>query len=192
MSRKLPKVLSDDERERFKDQFNAPRYLTPHRNLVMSRLMLECGLRVGEVVALERDHVDLNTGKLTVREGKGSKDRTLWMNDGLRSALAEWWERRIEELPGDDLLFVTSSGKPVQTGYLRRMVKRMARKADVAEAERVSPHTLRHTFATNLLREGANLRTVQDALGHEDVSTTMRYTHLVNGEVESVMKQLAS
>lgn len=191
MGRKLPKVLSDDEQERFKDQFNT-RYVSPHRNLMMSRLMLECGLRVGEVVALERDHMDLNTGKLTVREGKGSKDRTVWMNDGLREDLTEWWERRVEELPGDDLLFVTSSGKSVETGYVRRAVKRMAKKANVAEAEKVSPHTLRHTFATDLLREGANLRTVQDALGHEDVSTTMRYTHLVNGEVESAMKQLAS
>jgi len=70
------------------------------------------------------------------------------------------------------------------------MVKREACKAGIPECERVSPHTLRHSFATDLLRETNNLRVVQDALGHEDISTTTIYTHLVNGEVEEAMKGL--
>ena len=84
----------------------------------------------------------------------------------------------------------TRKGTEVATSHLRRSVKRYARKASVEEVDRVSPHTLRHTFATRLYRETGNIRLTQKALGHSDLSTTMIYTHVVDEELEGAMKDL--
>ena len=100
--------------------------------------------------------------------------------------LEEWMERR----PASDWLLPTSKGTKVATSQLRRSVKRYARDAGIDEVERVSPHTLRHTFATRLYRESGNIRMVQKALGHSDLSTTMIYTHIVDEELEGAMKGL--
>lgn len=183
MPRKLPKVLTEEERSALLSQLNT-RYPSPHRNLCMLRLMLEAGLRAGEVVALRPEHLDMRTCKLTVREGKGAKDRVLWISDGLRDLIGEWLERR----PESEWLFPTRNGSQVQTRYLRALVKRLARKAEIAETEKVSPHTLRHTFATDLLRETKNLRLVQKALGHASIATTQIYTHIVDEELEEALR----
>ncbi len=185
MSRRktLPKILSPEEQARFLAEFNT-RYPSPHRNLCMVRLMLEAGLRVGEVVALKPEHLDMTTCRLVVREGKGAKDRVLWISDDLRDLIGSWLERR----PDSPWLFPTRHGTPVKTRYLREVVKRSAGRAGVAEWERVSPHNLRHTMATDLLRETGNLELVRRALGHADVSTTQRYCHLVDGELETALR----
>ena len=183
MARKLPKALSEEERIAFLSSLNK-RYASPHRNLCMLRLMLEAGLRAGEVVALKPDHLDMTTCKLLVREGKGAKDRSLWIRDDLRDLIGQWLERRL----GSQWLFPTRHGSQLQTRYLRTLVKRLARRAGISEAERVSPHTLRHTFATDLYRETKNIRLVQKALGHANLSTTMIYTHIVDDELEEALR----
>ena len=183
MAGKLPKVLSEEERTSILSSLNK-RYASPHRNLCMLRLMLEAGLRAGEVVALKPDHLDMTTCRLLVREGKGAKDRSLWVRNDLRDLVGEWLERR----PESRWLFPTRDGAQVQTRYLRALVKRLARKAGIAEAERVSPHTLRHTFATDLYRETKNIRLVQKALGHANLSTTIIYTHIVDDELEEALR----
>ena len=183
-SRRLPKILTSDEQVAFLSQFNT-RYASPFRNLITCRLMLEGGLRVGEVVSLKRDHIDMVTCKVQVREGKGAKDRVLWIRDDLRDLIGEWLGRRAESL----WLFPTREGGQVATRQLREVVKRMARRARVQEWERVSPHSLRHTFATDLLATTKNIRLVQKALGHADVSTTMIYTHVHDGELEEALRR---
>lgn len=188
--RRLPKVLSAEEQAALLDQFNV-RYPTPHRNRTMVLTMLDAGLRVGEVVALRPEHLDLAACRLMVREGKGAKDRVVHIPRRLRDALSEWMGRRAEWLgdpEGCPWLFPTRHGTQVSTRQVRAFVKREARKAGVAEADRVSPHTLRHTYASDLLRETGNLRLVQELLGHADISTTQIYTHLVNGEAEEAME----
>ena len=182
--RRLPKVLSAAETALVLAQFNT-RYPTPLRNLCMVRTMLEAGLRVGEVVALKPEHLDMTTCKLVVREGKGAKDRVLWIGDDLRDLIGTWLERRPESL----WLFPTRDGGQVQTRYVRQMVKRVARRAGVSEVERVSPHALRHTFATTLYSETTNIRLVQKALGHSDLSTTMIYTHVFDADLEAAMRE---
>lgn len=147
--------------------------------------MLEAGLRVGEAVALRPEHLDMTTCKLVVREGKGAKDRVLWVGDDLRDLIGTWLERRPESVS----MFPTRDGGQVQTRYVRQMVKRVARRAGVSEVERVSPHALRHTFATTIYSETTNIRLVQKALGHSDLSTTMIYTHIVDGELEAAMRE---
>ena len=186
MTKRLPKVLTGEEQTAVLALLNT-RYLTPHRNLCMIRLMLEAGLRVGEVVALKPEHLDMPSCQLMVREGKGAKDRVLWIRDDLRNLIGDWLGRR----PESEWLFPTRDGGRVQTRYLRALVKRLALKAGVAEARKVSPHSLRHTFATDLLRRTKNIRLVQKTLGHASLSTTMIYTHIYDGDVEEAMRGLS-
>ena len=103
----------------------------------------------------------------------------------MREIIGSWLERR----PESPWLFPTRDGGQVQTRYVREMVKRVARKAGVSEVERVSPHSLRHTFATDLYGETRSLILVQKALGHAFVSTTQLYCHLVDGELEAAMRR---
>ena len=186
-AKRLPKILTAEEQARLLAQFNI-RWPTPHRNLCLVRLMLEAGLRVGEAVALKPEHLDMTTCRLQVREGKGAKDRVLWISDDLRDLVGEWLARRPESV----WLFPTRDGGQVSTRYVREMSKRMARRAGIAEVERFSPHALRHTFATDLYSETTNIRLVQKALGHSDISTTMLYTHVADGELEAVMRAKCS
>lgn len=180
---KLPKVLTDAEANRLVETFNT-RHRVPHRDLCLCRLMLEAGLRVGEAVAVRPEHLDTTACRLTVREGKGAKDRVLWITDDLRDLISSWTDRK----PDSPWLFPTRHATPVSTRQVRAMVSRRAEKAEIQEADRVSPHTLRHTFATRLYRRTKNLRLVQKALGHASISTTQLYTHLVDDELEEALR----
>ena len=182
--KRLPKVLTPDEQRALVSQ-PSPRYVSGLRNRCLLRVMLEVGLRAGEVVALRPEHLDMLTCRLVVREGKGAKDRVLWISDDLRDLIGVWLGRR----PASPWLFCTRDGGQLSTRYLRTMVKRYATKAGVSEAERVSPHVLRHTFATDLLRQTKNIRLVQKALGHSDLSTTMIYTHVCDEELEGALRR---
>jgi len=186
---KLPKILTEEETDRLVAQPNQ-RYFGPHRDYLFMRLMLKAGLRASEATALQPEHLDLMSGKLSVREGKGAKDRTLWVGEEVLEELRVWTDRCAEEVQSSDFLLPTRKGTEVATSHLRRSVKRYARKASIEEVGRVSPHTLRHTFATRLYRETGNIRMVQKALGHSDLSTTMIYTHVVDEELEGAMKEL--
>jgi site-specific recombinase XerD len=186
---KLPKILTEEETDRLLSEPNQ-RYFGPHRDYLYMRLMLKAGLRASETTALQKEHVDLMSGKLSVRAGKGAKDRTLWVGEEVLGELQGWMDRQEEEAEATDYLLPTRKGTEVATSHLRRSVKRYARKASVEEVDRVSPHTLRHTFATRLYRETSNIRMVQKALGHSDLSTTMVYTHVVDEELEGAMKGL--
>lgn len=181
---KLPKVLTEAEMDRLLDQPNL-RYFGPHRDYLYMRLMLKAGLRASEALALRTEPVDFMSGKLSVPEGKGAKDRTLWTSEEVLGELQDWMDRR----PASAFLLPTRKGTQVAPSHLRRSVKRYVRDANVEEVERVSPHTLRHTFATRLCRETGKIRIVQKALGHSDLSTTIVYTHVVE-ELEGAMKGL--
>lgn len=185
----LPKILTEAETDALLDQPNQ-RYFSPHRDYLIMRLMLKAGLRASEAVALRPEHLSLLHGKLMVREGKGAKDRTLWVGEELLEELREWRERREAEAGESDYLLPTRKGTKVATSHLRRSVKRYARDSGIEEVERVSPHTLRHTFATRLYRESGNIRMAQKALGHSDLSTTIVYTHIVDEGLESALKEL--
>ena len=187
MARPLPKTLSDAEQDAILAQFDT-RYDSPFRNQCLIRVMLDAGLRAGEGVALRPEHIDMRTCKLIVREGKGAKDRILWIDTDLRDLLGRWLDRR----PESPWLFPTRHGTQLATRYLRDMVKRYARKAGIAEWEKVSPHTFRHTFATDLYRNTSRIRLVQKALGHENISTTMLYTHIVDEELEDALRSFRS
>ena len=170
--KKLPTVLTEDERMRLLKQPN-PRYPTGERNKTMLNLMLNTGLRLAEVTALKWRDLDLTTGKLMVRQGKGAKgDRTLWVAAADIDRLRSWRERQVAECTSTfEHIFTTLQGEPLGHRYVQRMVARYARKAGIDK--NISPHTLRHTFATDLYRETSKIRLVQKVLGHSDLSTTM-------------------
>lgn len=180
--RKLPDVLTEAERLVLLKQPNR-RAPTGLRNLCMIRLMLNAGLRSSEVLNLKVNDIDWMSGKLAVRQGKGDKDRVLWLNEGDLELLKSWRERRPEPC---ELLFTTLQSGPVSGRYLRTMVARVAKKAGIEK--RVHPHLLRHSFATDLYRKTKNIRLVQKALGHEDLSTTMIYTHIIDDELEDALR----
>lgn len=186
MSRDIPKILTDEEAEALLDALNC-RYDSGLKNTCMFRLMLEAGLRVSEVAELRRHDVDMTACRVSIRDGKGSKDRQVWVTEDLRDRIGEWLERRPETSEG--WLFPTRTGERTSPRSIRRSVKTYAERAEIEDWKAVSPHTLRHTFATNLLSQTGNIRLVQKSLGHARLSTTMIYTHIVDDELEDAMKQ---
>ena len=188
--RAIPVILTEEEQEDLLNQFNV-RYVTSQRNKVMFQLMLNTGLRVSEAVSLRWKDVNLTSGKLMVREGKGAKDRTLWVDNDQLDELGEWKERQVEKL-GEVPKWVFSTlregnaGKKLTIQQVWKTLKTYTEKAGIKKD--ISPHTLRHTFATDLYRETGKIRLVQKALGHADLSTTMIYTHIVDEELEGAMK----
>jgi len=181
-AKRIPEVLTSDEVKALLAQPN-PRYPTGLRNLCLMRVMLDAGLRASEALKLTVYDLDWHSGKLKVRQGKGNKDRILWLNEDCLLLLQRCKEKVS---PASQLLFTTLDGSPIDDRYLRRMVKRYGAKAGIAKD--VHPHMLRHTFATDLYSQTKNIRLVQKALGHSDLSTTMIYTHIIDDEMESVMR----
>jgi integrase/recombinase XerD len=180
--KKLPEILNTQER---KALLSAPRIKSPtgHRDLCLITLMLNTGLRAAEVLHLRVRDIDWTSGQLMVREGKGQKDRTLWLNEPDLDLLRSWRARRPVD---SELMFTTLRGTPVNDRDLREMVKRRAQKVGITKD--VHPHMLRHTFATDLYRVTKDIRLVQKTLGHADLSTTMIYTHLVDDDVAHAMR----
>jgi len=153
----------------------------------MLRLMLDTGLRVSEACSLRWKDIDFTTGQLMVRQGKGAKDRTLWIGDEDLAMLQSWRERQARDVAGDRAhVFTTLQGDPVSPRYVGAMVHRLTARAGIEKS--IHPHTLRHSFATDLYRETKDILTTAKALGHARVATTEIYTHLVNDEVRDAMR----
>jgi integrase/recombinase XerD len=174
---KLPQVLSRAEVKRL---LEAPRGTEPRglRDRALLELMYACGLRASEAIGLEVADVDLEDGVLRAR-GKGGKERLVPVGRQAVSAVRAYVERGRPRLVGNRAevrLFVNSRGTGLTRQGLYKIVQRHAASAGLAG--RMSPHTLRHTFATHLLAGGCDLRSVQEMLGHADIATTQIYTHL--------------
>ena len=184
--RRIPKVLSAIEQQAILRVPNK-RYPTGLRNYAMMKLMLTAGLRCSEVLSLRIGDIDWTSGRLHVVEGKGSKDRVLWLLVDTLDDLRKWRERRPPGLgAANELLFTTFAGGKMKPQYLWKMVVRTGTKAHIER--RVFPHLLRHTFATDLLRSCKNLEVVRKALGHALPNTTSIYTHLVDDDVREAMR----
>lgn len=185
MTKKIPDVLSLDEQERLLDQFNL-RYITPQRNKTMIQLLLNTGLRLAEMTNLKWRDVDLMTGQIKVVEGKGLKDRILWLDEKTLIMLGEWKQRLFKEWGMTDYVFTTRTLKLLDGKAVRSMIQTYSDKAGINK--KITTHSLRHTFASDLLRDTKNIRIVQKALGHSDISSTQIYTHIVDDELEDAMK----
>lgn len=189
MARKIPDVLTLDEQERLLDQFNL-RYITPQRNKTMIQFLLNTGLRLSEMTNLEWKDIDLMTGQVKVVEGKGLKDRILWLDEESLTMLGKWKLRQFKEWGKSDLVFTTRTLRPLDGKAVRSMIKTYSDKAGIKK--HITTHSLRHTFASDLLRDTKNIRIVQKALGHADISSTQIYTHIVDDELEEALKGFRS
>lgn len=147
------------------------------RDRAVLELLYGSGLRVSEVASLTVERVDLDRGRVRVH-GKGDKEREVPMSDFSRDALREYLgaARPLLALEGSSQLFFNLKKKPFSSRDIRAMVERYA--GTLLTGRRVTPHTLRHSFATHLLEGGADIRAVQELLGHASVATTQRYTHV--------------
>jgi integrase/recombinase XerD len=174
---RLPRVLSRDEVNRLLAQPSGGGPLAL-RDRALLELMYACGLRASEAVALELGDVDLEEGLLRAR-GKGSKERLVPIGRGALAALRTYCAGGRPQLLGDGSqgrVFLNRRGAGLTRQGLYKIVQGYARRAGLAE--KMSPHTLRHTFATHLLAGGCDLRSLQEMLGHADLATTQIYTHL--------------
>jgi integrase/recombinase XerD len=183
--RKLPKVLNRAEVQKLLEQ---PRGTAPTalRDRALLELMYACGLRASEAIGIEVSDLDLELAILRAR-GKGSKERVVPVGSAAIQAVRIYLERGRPTLVHGGLvahLFVNFRGEPLTRQGLYKIVRRHAASAGLAD--RMSPHTLRHTFATHLLAGGCDLRSVQEMLGHADVATTQVYTHLSSERLKDV------
>jgi integrase/recombinase XerD len=184
-SRKLPQVLTRGEVEKLLSQ---PRGTDPAalRDRALLELMYASGLRASEAITLELGDMDFEERVLRTR-GKGSKERIVPIGQAALRAMEVYLERGRPDLVKTNAeahIFVNFRGGQLTRQGLYKIVRRHAQTAGLAD--RMSPHTLRHTFATHLLSGGCDLRSVQEMLGHADVSTTQLYTHLSSERLKDV------
>jgi len=175
--KRLPKVLTRDEVALLLSQ---PRGGSPAalRDRALLELMYACGLRASEAVDMRLDELDLDEGVLRAN-GKGSKERLVPIGSKAVAALFAWLTVGRPKLVGirdESHVFVNQRGQGLTRQGLYKIVQRHAKSAGLAD--KMSPHTLRHTFATHLLAGGCDLRSLQEMLGHADIATTQIYTHL--------------
>lgn len=184
--------LSNEEMQRLLAEPNTNK-LAGLRDRAILELLYSSGLRVSELVGLNRDHINLKRREFMVR-GKGQKDRPIFISEEAASWIEKYLDMREDKSPP---LFIRIGGnkKASTTGdFLRltarsvqRMVARYALLAGITK--HVSPHTLRHSFATDLVMNGADLRSVQAMLGHSNIATTQIYTHLTDPHLKKVHEQ---
>ena len=188
-TQRFPKTLSEKQVE---DLLDAPDVQTPLglRDRAMFELLYATGLRVSELVGVRLFEVSLNDNVVRVM-GKGSKERLV----PLGQVAAEWLQRYIAKARGEllgqhvsDAVFVTGRGSGMTRQMFWTLVKKYALRAGIAP-QRISPHVLRHAFATHLLNHGADLRVVQLLLGHADISTTQVYTHVARERLKQLHHQ---
>ncbi len=192
---KLPEDLTGPQIERLLAQVQGQGWLSV-RDLCLLQLMLNTGLRVSEVVSLNLSHLDFVRDQLTVkhpgrgRRTKSKKERIIPLNRIAKVALADWLDvREHYSVPTTDAVFVTRrSRRRMSTRAVQGLV---AKYAKAAELKDVTPHTCRHTFATRLLNAGADLREVQELLGHASPTTTARYTHKRTEHLRKAVQRLA-
>ncbi len=172
----LPKIMSIAEVETLL-AIEDPSTSKGLRNLAMMEIMYGAGLRVSELIFLKLQDVNLDAGLLRVM-GKGSKERIVPIGSKAKSITREWIDTRplvLKNIPSQ-YLFIARAGNPMTRQAFWKIIKKNASLAGISK--NVTPHTLRHSFATHLLEGGADLRSVQTMLGHSDISTTQIYTHI--------------
>ena len=167
------------------------------RDRAIIELLYSGGLRVSELVGLNRDSINLERREFMVR-GKGSKDRPIFISQSAADRVQDYLDARTDSLPAlflnnsRNLQQVDTSGnyRRITARSVERIVGKYARMAGITK--HVSPHTLRHSFATDLLMNGADLRSVQSMLGHADISTTQIYTHVTDAHLREVHEKFHS
>lgn len=184
LDKRLPDFLTPEEMVRL---LEAPDLTTPQgqRDRALMELLYASGLRVSELVSLDLEQINLNTGEIRVW-GKGAKERVVLMGKPAAMALSVYLSQGRPQLLGKKslALFVSRDGRRLTERSIQRTLTKYARAAGISK--RVHPHMLRHTFATHLLDGGADLRVVQELLGHASLTSTQIYTHVTKSQARKV------
>ncbi len=176
--KKLPEVLTKDEVLKMINHSE-----TRKSRLILS-LLYSSGLRVSELVRLKPADISFNENIGWVRGGKGAKDRIFTLSPGLAGELQEHLRKNKE------MKYVFSTDKPLTTRNVQKIVKHIRQRAEIQK--RVTPHTLRHSFATHLLEAGTDIRMIQALLGHSSLNTTQIYTHVSSDQIKKIANPLDS
>jgi len=184
--RPLPKVLPIDQVFTLLDTPTASTTPLQRRDQAILELFYATGMRVGELVALDMQDVDLSAGTLRVR-GKGKRERQLFFGQTAAQALVTYLEVRRRHAQEETALFLNHRGRRLSTRGVHLLVKKHCRRTGIAPS--TSPHTLRHAFATHLLDNGADLRSIQELLGHRSLATTQKYTFVSTDRLFAVYDQ---
>ena len=179
---KLPEVLSEEEVDKLLDINLVDIY--SYRNKAMLELLYATGMRASELTNLKLNNIDLNSCIVRIM-GKGSKERIVPINDTTIKYLNIYinnYRKEILNKKDSEYLFISNALKPITRQGLFKIIKKECIRAGIKK--NVYPHILRHSFATHLLNHGANIRIIQELLGHEDITTTEIYTHLSNETIK--------
>jgi len=173
----LPNILTIEEVGKLIDSTSN----TKHRLII--KLLYGCGLRVSEIVNLEKNHLNFKESLIHVKLAKGKKDRFV----KLPSSVLDELENYVK-LENSEILFPSNRGGKLTTATIQAILKNSSKKAGIKK--RVYPHLLRHSFATHLLEQGTDLRIIQKLLGHSDIKTTQIYTHISQASIKNIKSPL--
>lgn len=182
LDKKLPKFLDVDKMTKL---IMTPDVKTESglRDRAMLETLYSCGIRVSELVGLDVSDIDFISGVIKVL-GKGSKERIVPIGEEALSSIRRYIDRRNKKAKDKDAAFLNNHGRRLTDRSVRRVIDRYIRACSIEE--KISPHSLRHSFATHLLDRGADLRSVQELLGHMNLSTTQIYTHVTMERLKNV------
>ena len=180
----LPKVIAVDAIQELLDQTPDPDQPLEIRDLAICELFYSSGLRLSELTALDIKHISLNANEIRIIDGKGGKDRIVPLGNKAKDALQNWLNLRAQWIPKTDALFITQQGNRLTSRQISNRVKHIANK--LGKGLKVNPHMFRHSMATHVLESSQDIRSVQELLGHADISTTQVYTHLDFGHLSKV------
>ena len=172
--KKLPNILSKKEIQLL---FNSTYNL---KHLTILAVIYSCGLRVSELINIKINDIDNNRMVIHIRKGKGNKDRQVQLTNQVLELLRKYYKKF---LPVKYLITGQNGGK-YSTTSVQKIIKNSALKAGIYK--KVTPHTLRHSFATHLLENGTDIRFIQTILGHSDIKTTQIYTHVSNAHLKNI------
>ncbi len=182
--KKLPQILTNAEVERFLEQPECTD-MKGYRDKAMLELLYATGIRVSELISLNKDDINLSTGLIYCRSGE--KERMIPLYPAAVKALSDYINlvrHQMLALPNEPALFVNMAGERMSRQGFWKIIKHYQEKASIEKE--ITPHTLRHSFAAHLLENGADLRSLQEMLGHADISSTQVYTQLVKKQLKDV------
>lgn len=184
LDKKLPKVLNFVEVEKLLNSFDNNNYIGLRNSLILE-MLYSTGLRVSEIINIKLKDISLTNKSIKV-SGKGNKERIVYFGNKCLDLLNLYIKNSYINLNINNLeyLFLSKTGKKINDREIRKIIDDASSISGLKL--KISPHVLRHTFATHMLSEGADLRSVQELLGHENLSTTQIYTHLTNEKIRNV------
>ena len=188
-----PIYLKLKEAQKFIQAIDDKDNLNRLRDLAITKLFLYAGLRISELVSLDFDNVDFEDKSIKFY-GKGSKERYVPLHRDVTEALKRYLKERntikIKDRDARQAIFLSRHGRRINPRTIQLFVKKYAKKAGLSRADKITPHKLRHTFASMLYRQTKDIKVLQDLLGHENISTTQIYTHVDTEEKKSAIDEM--